>query len=176
MIDWLKAKVPAKETLLANRWLRPFAEHLSDPNIWHFNRRSISKGVALGLFFGIVIPFAQTPVAALFAVSARANVAVAAFCTFITNPFTTPFFYLAAYETGTWLLRVKSKAPLISGSSRGEMIDNLITTLLNAPLPTAVGLVVISTVAATVGYWLINVLWRARVRRKWASRRRVAHG
>lgn len=177
MIDWLKTKVPSREALLANRWLRPFAEHLSDPNIWHFNRRSIARGVALGLFFGIVIPFAQTPVAALFAVSARANVAVAAFCTFITNPFTTPLIYLGAYEAGSWLLQVKRRAPLLSGGSTTEMFDNLVATLLDAPLPTALGLLLFSTVAAGLGYWLINVLWRARVRQRWARRRRVAaHG
>jgi uncharacterized protein len=177
VIDWLKGKAPSKETLLANRWLRPFAEHLSDPNIWHFNRRSISKGVALGLFFGIVIPFAQTPVAALFAVSARANVAVAAFCTFITNPFTTPLIYLGAYETGNWLLRVKERAPIISGNSASEMFDSLVATLLDAPLPTALGLLLFSSVASGLGYWLVNALWRTRVRQKWAKRRRVtAHG
>lgn len=178
MIDWLRAKVPSKESLLANRWLRPFAEHLSDPNIWHFNRRSIARGVALGLFFGIVIPFAQTPVAALFAVSARANIAVAAFCTFITNPFTTPLIYLGAYETGSWLLHAKQRAPLLTAGSTGEMFNNLIATLLDAPLPTALGLLLFSTVAAALGYWIINMLWRARVRQRWARRRRhhPAHG
>jgi hypothetical protein len=172
----LKRKVPSKETLLANRWMRPFAEHLSDPNIWHFNRRSIARGVALGLFFGIVIPFAQTPVAALFAVSARANLAVAAFCTFITNPLTTPLIYLGAYEAGTRLLRMQARTPL-SGGSMDDSVKALIARLLDAPLPTAVGLLLFSTVAAVLGYWVVNVLWRVHVRRRWARRRRVTvHG
>ena len=177
MRDWLKRKVPSKETLLANRWMRPFAEHLSDPNIWHFNRRSIARGVALGLFFGIVIPIAQTPVAALFAVSARANLAVAAFCTFITNPFTTPFIYLGAYEAGLHILRMQEKAPLLAGGSMDQNVQALIARLLDAPLPTAVGLLLISTVSSVLGYWLVNVLWRVHVRRRWARRRHVTvHG
>jgi uncharacterized protein len=175
--DWLKNKVPSKEALLGNRWMRPFAEHLSDPNIWHFNRRSIARGVALGLFFGIVIPFAQTPVAALFAVSARANLAVAAFCTLITNPFTTPFIYLGAYEAGLRILRMQEKASLLAGGTMTDNVQALIARLLDAPLPTAVGLLLISTISSVVGYWLVNMLWRAHVRRRWARRRRVvAHG
>lgn len=177
MRDWLKQKVPSKEVLLANRWMRPFAHYLGDPNIWHFNRRSIARGVALGLFFGIVIPFFQTPVAALFAVSARANLAVAAFCTFITNPFTTPLIYLGAYETGLRVLRMQEKASILSGGAMQDNVEALISRLLDAPLPTAVGLLLISTIASVVGYWLVNVVWRVHVRRRWARRRRVAvHG
>ena len=176
MRDWLKRKVPSREALLANRWLRPFAEHLSDPNVWHFNRRSIARGVALGLFFGIVIPFAQTPVAALFAVSARANLAVAAFCTFITNPLTTPLIYIGAYQTGLRLLRIQESTPL-SGGSLDDGVKALLARLMDAPLPTAVGLLLISTVSAGLGYALVNLLWRVHIRRRWARRRRVtAHG
>jgi uncharacterized protein len=176
--DWLKKKVPSKDALLANRWLRPFAHYLGDPNIWHFNRHSIARGVALGLFFGIVIPIAQTPVAALFAVSARANLAVAAFCTFITNPFTTPLIYIGAYETGLRLLSMQERASLLSGSVMDDGVKALIARLLDAPLPTAVGLLLISTLSSVIGYWLVHLLWRANIRRRWASRRRhrVAHG
>lgn len=173
MRDWLKQKVPSREALLANRWMRPFAEHLSDPNIWHFNRRSIARGVALGLFFGIVIPIAQTPVAALFAVSARANLAVAAFCTFITNPFTTPLIYLGAYEAGLRILRMHEQASILSGGAMTDNVQALISRLLDAPLPTAVGLLMISTVSSVLGYGLVNFLWRTHVRRRWARRRRA---
>src|SRR3546814_10071436 len=50
--------------------------------------------------------FAQVAVAALLALSCRANVPVAALTTFITNPLTTPIVWVIAYKVGNWLLHI----------------------------------------------------------------------
>ena len=47
--------------------MRPLAPILEDDRIWHLNRRTVARGVALGMFFGICVPFGQSLVAALFA-------------------------------------------------------------------------------------------------------------
>src|SRR5678815_5622425 len=75
---WLTRHVPRRETLHQNRFLRPFAHQLSKPELWRMHRRSVPRGVALGLGIGIIIPFMHTILAALLAIPLRANVAIAA--------------------------------------------------------------------------------------------------
>ena len=104
---WLK--LPSREELEANRFLRPFARHLSSPLVWRFNRRGVARGTALGLFSGFAVPVAQTPFAALFAVAARANLPVAAVATFVTNPFTVPFIYFLAFLVGKQAIGMKTE-------------------------------------------------------------------
>lgn len=172
-MKWLLSRLPHRDELLANRWMRPFARHLSEPNIWHFNRRSVARGVALGLFFGIIIPFAQTPVAAIFAVPARANLAVAALCTFVTNPLTTPAIYFGAYEAGRWLLRAQEHSAAIAAAP-DDWMAKVLAWLADASLPTVTGLVLFSVTSAVLGYAAIHIGWRWWVSRRWTSRRNRA--
>jgi uncharacterized protein len=46
---WVRHHVPTRESVEANRWLRPVAHHVLAPSLWRFNRRSVPRGVALGL-------------------------------------------------------------------------------------------------------------------------------
>src|SRR4051812_14819572 len=101
---WLSRHIPTRETVHEHRLLRPFAPHLTNPSLWRMNRRSVPRGVAIGLFVGIIIPFMHTVIAALLAIPARANVAVAAISTLVINPLTIPLMYFAAYRIGSWEL------------------------------------------------------------------------
>ena len=40
--------------------LRPFAPHLRHPSLWRMTRRSVPRGVALGLFVAVIIPVMHT--------------------------------------------------------------------------------------------------------------------
>lgn len=173
LIQWLKAKVPTRDELLANRWTRPFAHRLGDPNIWHFNRRSVARGVALGMFCGILIPIGQSVVAALFAVSARANVAVAALVTFITNPFTTPLVYAASYKIGEWVVQRAPSDPADYANIPQDWTARAYDLVVYVP----VGLLIMATTGAVAGFALIHILWRMWVGQRWQSRKaaRRAH-
>lgn len=85
MKGWASRFVVSREAVLSNRWISPFAHRLVHPSLWHLNRRSVARGVALGLFAGFLIPIGQIAVAAFLAVTVRANVVVAATATFVTN-------------------------------------------------------------------------------------------
>lgn len=171
LIHWLKQNRPSREAMLTNRWMRPFVSILGDPNIWHFNRRSVARGVALGMFFGLSIPFAQAPAAALLAVPLRANLPVAALVTFISNPLTTPFIYLAAYEIGIVLLRMQGGGAALADLSADNWFERLTQIVTAAPLPVAFGLLVIATLGAIVGYAAIQIIWRMWVRQRVEKRR-----
>jgi hypothetical protein len=171
MKRWLQKRLPAPEVLANNRWLKPFAHRLAEPALWHLNRRSVERGVALGLFIGLIVPLGQTPVAALLAVSVRANVIVAAAATLITNPLTFPAIYYAAYRLGSHVVPAgstgRSPADAAGGLSRG------LAWLADASLPTAVGLLLFAVTSAAAGFAIVRHVWRWWVRRGWQRRRSI---
>ena len=176
---WVGRNMPTRETFERIGWLRPIAHRILLPQLWRFHRRSVPRGVALGILVGVLIPFAQTIVAALLALPARANVPVAALTTFITNPFTTPPIWVGAYWLGTWMLRVDAltDARPLNAQVTSEAGDWLRWLLSDAAPATAIGLLVISVVFAALGYLLAAFGWRWWTARKWRARREHrAHG
>ncbi len=172
-------RLPTRDELARQRWARWLGPVLRKDAIWGLNRRSVARGVALGLFFGTIVPFGQSIAAALFVVPLRANIAVAAASTFITNPFTTPLFYLGAYQTGSWLLNgERGHFRMPAGDTLWEQAVDAWDWLLSASAPTILGLLVIATVLATAGYVAVNIGWRlwwgARVRRRARRQARLA--
>lgn len=149
------------------RMLRPIAHRLTDPAIWHFNRHSVARGVALGLFVSFILPVGQIVIAAFFAGLTRSNVLVASAATFIANPLTFPAIYFGAYKLGTWLLDRPRTITLDHVKSAPSMVD----VFAGATMPTLIGLVVFATVSAAVGYLLVDGLWRLALVRQWRSRR-----
>jgi hypothetical protein len=150
--------------------LRPFRRWLRHRSLWSLDQRSVAVGVAIGLFFGILTPVAQIFFAAVAAVLLRANLAVAATSTLITNPFTFPFVYYAAYRVGS-LLGVGGGSAADVGLSQdaashaleiggwGFVLREWISSI-GAPL--AVGVMTLSVLAALLGYFLVHALWRCR--------------
>lgn len=159
--------MPTRERLLATRMLRPFAHRLAHPALWHLNRWSVSRGVALGFFFGLLLPFGQTLVAALVALNIRANVLVTAAATFITNPITNAPIFYAAYRTGLVIL------PAAPNLSEGQDNAALYAALwaVDVSAPTAVGLALFAAVGGTLGYFGAQLGWRLWIGRRWRERR-----
>ena len=173
LADWLRRNMPTREQMERNRYIRPFAHRVLLPELWRFTRRSVPRGVALGMLVGIIVPFAQILFAALLSVTVRANVPLAAVTTFITNPLTTPMIWVAAYWVGEWLLRVDAATVVAPVNTAIQQTDfeHFMHWLTGATMVTAFGLVVIAIVAAAVSYALSGVVWRIVVARKWARRR-----
>ncbi len=170
-MDWLKQRLPTRESLEQNRFLRPFAHHLASPLVWRFNRRGVSRGLALGLFAAFAIPIAQTPFAAAFALGLRANLPVAALSTLVTNPVTFPVVYLLAYQAGSRLLDFRAEADRML-QARDNAVDQLVTRFIETVGTTYLGLMIFAVIAALVGYLAAQAFWRLRVSRRW--RRRLA--
>jgi uncharacterized protein (DUF2062 family) len=169
---WANANMPTREQLEHNRFMRPFAAHILRSELWRFTRRSVPRGVALGMLVGIIAPFAQIFIAALLSFSVRANVPVAALTTFVTNPFTTPLIWVGAYELGSYLLRVDSllyTSPLDS-FLRVTDLWSFLSWLTAEGKVLALGLVVLAIVAAALSFLLTSFLWRWWIARKWRAR------
>lgn len=177
---WMKRHIPTRETVQQNRLLRPFARQLSDPALWRLGRRSVPRGVAIGLGVGVIIPFMHTFIAALLAIPARANVAVAAAVTLLINPLTIPALYIAAFHIGRWELHHDRAVvdPATARQVTGEL-GRILFWVHHASGPIAVGVITLAVIAAAVGYAVSALLWRLWLASKWRQRRearRVAQG
>jgi uncharacterized protein (DUF2062 family) len=169
----IRKNMPTREQLEHNRFIRPFAGKVLRSELWRFTRRSVPRGVAIGLLVGIIVPFAQILFAALLSVPVKANVPLAALTTFVTNPVTTPLIWVAAYWVGSWLLRVDAAtivAPVNTAIERTEL-QQFLEWLTGATMVTAFGLVVIAVISASVSYLLSVWVWRWWTARKWGRRR-----
>lgn len=165
---WAHRNMPTREQMEQNRFVRPFAHRVLASELWRFTRRSVPRGVALGMLVGIIIPFAQILFAAFLSLTVRANVPVAALTTFITNPFTTPFIWAAAYKVGEKLLYFDGllHANPIDSLLRVTDTWQLIEWITSEGKVLALGLFVVATVAAAVSYLLTGLAWGAWIRSK----------
>ncbi len=169
---WISRNLPTREQMEGSRWTRPFANRILRSELWRFTRRSVPRGVALGMLVGIIMPFAQILIAALLCMSVRANVPVAALTTFVTNPVTTPLVWVLSYNVGSWLLRVDAMTVVspVNRAIEHSQFDDMLQWLTGATLVTAFGIVVVAIVAAAISYVLTSLGWRFLVARKRARR------
>jgi len=172
---WLRHRAPAmptREQMAANRWLAPIAHRFLSPELWRFTRRSVPRGVALGLFAGFIIPVGQIFLAAFLALPARANVPLATLVTFVTNPFTLPFWLVVANKLGAFILKIDQatlNTAMAGEIERGGWSKSFGWFLQTAGV-TAFGFVVLSVVSAALGYLISGVVWRWWVGRKHRAR------
>lgn len=172
---WLRRRTPSmptREQMAGNRWLAPIAHRFLSPELWRFTRRSVPRGVALGLFAAFIIPVGQIFLAAFLALPARANVPLSAAVTFVTNPFTIPFWLVIANKVGGFILKVDQatvNTAMAGEIERGGWSESFGWFLETAGV-TAFGFVVMSVISASLGYLISGVIWRWWVGRKHRAR------
>lgn len=170
--SWLKSQVPTREQLEQYRLVRPFARR---SELFRLTRRSVPRGVAIGLLVGIfaLIPGIQILGAALMCVPCRANIPIAAGATFLSNPATTPLIIAASLYVGSSLGFHADVASFYALYARGASLSEWLGWLLSDAAPALVlGLAIISVVSAAIGYLATSFIWRSMVARK--RRQRLA--
>lgn len=171
--------MPSHESVRDNRWLTWLGPRVLDARLWHLRRRPVALGVALGVFFGLLIPVAQIPASAGAAVVLRANIPAAIGSTLVTNPFTFAPVYVFAHGVGSRLLNeaappgeVLAAAEAAGETGPVEGWRNVPERLAELGRPLMLGLLVVATTVSLLTYATILVLWRLRVTRAWRERRR----
>ncbi len=99
-----KRYMPDPEKLKHNPSLRFLGSLIHDANLWHLNRHSIARAVAIGLFWAMIPMPMQMFASALLAIPLRANLPISVGLVWLTNPITMPPVFYANYKLGTWLL------------------------------------------------------------------------
>ena len=171
MLDRLRRLLPARSSLASNRWLRWLGPSLLAPALWRFSRRGVAMGVALGVFFGFLVPLGQIPLSATAAVILRANVPTAVASTLVTNPVTFAPIYYAAYQFGHWVVGEPAHPeppPLPNHhlQADGEPHPGLWARMSNMGKPLLVGLVSFAVGFGGLVYALTTWVWIWRIRRK----------
>lgn len=164
LADLFRKYMPTREEMAENRFLKPIAHRFLSPELWRFTRRSVPRGVALGLFAAFIVPIGQIFLAAFMALPARANVPLAALVTFVTNPFTLPFWLFFANRTGHVVLNLD--AAVGAGAGRLAEDTGALAGWLEVGGVTAFGFLVLALVSAAVGYLAAGFVWRFLVARR----------
>lgn len=175
---WTQRNLPTRESFEDNRWLKPIAHRVLHSSLWRMTRRSVPRGVALGMFTGILIPMGQIPASAILALPLRANVPAAALTTFFTNPFTTPFLLILYYKVGAWTLQLTgavtaSTVPEVNSAVvNSGWLDWLHWLAADIGWPTAIGMAECAVMGGVLGYFVTALLWRLWIAGKWRRRSR----
>ena len=173
----VKKYLPAADKVSQHKMLRWLGPTLTQPSLWHINRRSIAMGLAIGVFWGFLIPVAQIVFAAIMAVFLRANLPMTMGSTLVTNPVTFAPVYFLAYQFGDFLLG-RSGPDVTEEMLSAQMSQISVTSMgwmerigdIAAPLFT--GLAIFATVGAILGYITVSLLWRLAVVLRYRKRQR----
>jgi hypothetical protein len=175
-MDVIRKYTPKREEMAQNKYLAPIAHRFLSPELWRFTRRSVPRGVALGLFAAFIIPVGQIFLAAFLALPSRANVPLAALLTFVTNPFTLPFWLVAANKVGNFTLRIDADGPALANAAMESGAWAMVVDFFQMAGATAFGFVVMAVVVPSLGYIISGWVWRAVVSRRRAKRLKVMEG
>ncbi|WP_390549801.1 DUF2062 domain-containing protein [Qipengyuania sp. MTN3-11] len=165
---WMRVRMPEREEMARNKYLKPIAHRFLSPELWRFTRTSVPRGVGLGLFAAFIVPLGQIFLAAFLALPLRANVPIAALATFVTNPLTFPFWAVVANKVGRFVLNVDAAV----GAGAGDLArdSGLFATIFETAGVTALGFVVLALVTSVLGRVLAGWIWRFLVGRRRSRR------
>ena len=162
----LRSFIPKREALARNPYMEPIAHRFLSPELWRFTRRSVPRGVALGLFAAFIVPIGQIFLAAFLAPFARANMPLAAAVTFVTNPFTLPFWLVVANRVGNFTLAIDAATTGVANEGLESGQFAWLAELWQLAGVTAFGFVVLAVLSASLGYLLSVWVWRLKVSRR----------
>lgn len=165
IIRYIKDKTPNREALQRMPLLRPVAHRLDDPNLWHFNRRSVTRGVGVGLFFAILIPVAHTILVVIAAIPLRANALVSLGVTWTVNPVTLPPLIIGAHTIGAWI----SARP--AGEAGASAPVGWFAIVVDWIATTGIGLVPLAIIVSATAALSVRIGWNLQIRLRWHRRR-----
>jgi hypothetical protein len=158
--------MPDPTSIREHKSLRFLGTLLHDPNLWHLNRHSVARAMAVGLFAAFLPIPAQMLVAAALAVMVRGNMPIAVSLVWLTNPITMPAVFFCTYQAGAFLMDVPARH--LPDELTWEWISGELSTLWQ---PFLLGSVVVGLVLGILAYFLVMLYWRWWVARQWRRRK-----
>lgn len=148
-------------------YLKPFEFLLTHPVYFTAGRRTVSGGIALGIFIGLLPIPGQTALAIFAALVLRLNLPLAALSVWISNPLTfVPIFYFA-YRIGALLLDIPAEA--VPEQADLNWLGEEISVRWK---PLVYGSLLIATSAASIAYLTVSTLWHVLTLQRYRRRHR----
>lgn len=158
---WLPAYSKIKKSP-ALHWMGPI---FARPNLFHINRASVSTSFFIGIFVAFLPIPGQTLIAAFLALLFSSNLPIAVALVWISNPLTIAPLFIFTYGIGVLLLGMEFIDFTLEFSwswiiTQGKLIW----------LPLLTGSFITGLVCGSLGYILINLLWKWKVQKNWVAR------
>lgn len=161
----LKRLFPNPQTIQQHPSLQFLGPLLNEPNLWHLNRRSVSRAFLVGVFFAFMpMPF-QMVAAAIAGVFIHSNLPISIGLVWISNPITIPPIFYFTYKVGTVLLDTPTRAFEIELS-----LDWALTELSTIWEPLLLGSLICGIIFSAIGFVGIRLFWRFHVISNWKKR------
>jgi uncharacterized protein len=147
------SQFPRKKRLHGTFLHRMLGNRLFEPGLWLPTRESVARGMALGIFFGLMPFFGlQIVLSLVFCFLFRVNVSAAVIATFISNPLTT-----GGIVWVQLLIGQKLAGPVEPGEL--EAYAGALKFLVTYGKPLLIGSAITSVVGALLAYPLTLWLW-----------------
>lgn len=164
---------PYVDRITEHPWIRRYAPALAAPDLWHLNRRSSARAVAIGLFAGLIPGPLQVLGAVGLSILFRAYFPLAAITTLYTNPFTIVPLYIVAYQYGSLFVGGDGHSSFLDPPAFSWSVDYASALAhwagqLGKPL--ILGLVLLATSLAALGWLAVRICWRWQAMRAWQKR------
>ncbi len=150
MKETLKKYSPKRENVNLG-WLN---KHLSDPELWKWNKKTIAKAFAIGLFCAFLPIPAHTLLGAVLAVIFSANILLSMFMVWVNNPITMVPIYYFTYKLGASILGIEMDLNFEFSFSY------LMNNFGSATLAMWVGGIITSIISAIIGYFAIITIYK----------------
>lgn len=155
---FFKRYLPDSKKIKEIKALEFLGDKLHSPNLWHLNRRSVSRAFAIGLWAMYTPPLPwQQIIAAVLAIYFNANLPIAVALVWITNPLTWAPMYYFAYKVGALVMGQAA----FSFDQFSELFT--IEKALELGTPLLIGCAILMHVGALLGYFGIRFVWRRSV-------------
>jgi uncharacterized protein (DUF2062 family) len=161
----LKKLFPNPKTIQQHPSLQFLGTLLHEPNLWHLNRRSVSRAFLVGIFFAFMpMPF-QMVAAVVVGVMVHSNLPISIGLVWISNPITIPPIFYFTYKVGASILEVPTRPFEIELS-----LDWAMRELGAIWEPLLLGSLICAVIFASIGFVGIRIFWRIHVISSWRQR------
>ncbi|MBT67970.1 MAG: hypothetical protein CMO25_01035 [Thiotrichales bacterium] len=150
MKETLKKYSPKRENVNLG-WLN---KHLSDPELWKWNKKTIAKAFAIGLFCAFLPIPAHTLLGAVLAVIFSANILLSMLMVWVNNPITMVPIYYFTYKLGASIMGIEMDLNFEFSFSY------LMNNFGSATLAMWVGGIITSIISAIIGYFAIITIYK----------------
>jgi len=146
----LKRYSPKQEDISLG-WLN---KHLHNVDLWKWNKRTISKAFAVGLFCAFLPLPLHTLLAAALAVAFSSNILLSIGLVWLNNPLTMVPIYYYIYKLGSYIIGTEIDPNF------QFTIDYFMGSLTSTITAIWVGGLIISTITAIIGYTAILAIYK----------------